>query len=185
MRDVQHRSALGDEPVDEEERILARLRIQHGGRLVEGDAADAHGQHAGDRETLLLSDGEEMGGSLLQLGEVYGGQSRVYAFLYLRSWQTEVLGPESHVLLDRRRDYLIERRLDYEADCLVRVAPADFVRCGAAVDQNPARARSEEAVQQSQQAAFARSVLADDRQVFAPLDAQGEIRYGWRTRVGV
>ena len=53
--DMHDRLSRRDETVQKSEHGLARLGVEHGRRLVEGDAAHVHRQDSGDGEPLLLS----------------------------------------------------------------------------------------------------------------------------------
>ena len=76
------------------------LRIEHGSRLVEDDAARPHGDHARNGHALLLPAGQKMRRMFAVFIHANELRRLVYAAADLLRRHAEVFRRERHILLD-------------------------------------------------------------------------------------
>ena len=117
----QRRSRGTDDPLDGRDHVARALRIEVGRRLVEQDEPGAHGNDPGEREALLLSTGQALGGVVKRHIQAYEVQGVFDAPPYLRARQAEVLAAKCHVAAHSGRNNLRFRILENEPGRGLRV----------------------------------------------------------------
>jgi hypothetical protein len=181
----QHRAALPGELAHDFEDLADQLRVERRGRLVEQHQLRLHGEHAGDRDPLLLAAREALGILGRLVGEAHLLEHRHRPLLGL--------GPGHAEHPARRHCHVVERgqvreqveALEDEADlgtlagefavAQMDISAVDLLLADQrAVDPDMARGRFLEIVDATQQRRPARAAGADDRELLAALDLDAD-----------
>src|SRR5690606_16568881 len=124
------------------------------------DEARLRRDHGQDADQLLLSLGQFVDSAILPSPAAMGSEQVPNASGHGLALQAALGQAEPDFLSDRRKQYLMVGVLEDEAD-LPRERLA-AIRSGPPADQHPARIRQKQAVDQAQQRALARAVVADE-----------------------
>ena len=160
------------QPDDGVQNLLTASRVQHGGWLVQNDAARLHGDDAGNGDALLLSAGEQMG----RVGAVFVHSDRfqgvVHAAADLLRRYAEILRRKGHILLHHVGDQLVVGILKDHANRAADVQKPLLVGGVQSEDVDAAALRQKHGVKMLGKGGFAAAVVAKDCHKAALLNIQ-------------
>ncbi len=122
VRDHHDRSAALVHAFDDREHVIARLRVEHRRRLVEHEHTAVHGEHAGDRDALLLAAAHGGGVGVAQGIHANRAERAVHTVADQRRGHAEILRTERHVRGHGRGHDLVPGVLEDDADRAPRLA---------------------------------------------------------------
>jgi hypothetical protein len=164
--DQHNRDPFSVELVCKGEDCLTSDWIEHRCRLVQHQAARAHGQSASDRDALLLPNGEKVRGPMPPFPHLHRFQRPAHKALNLLSWNAQVLGAKGHVVLDRRRQDLVLRLLEDHRDLRADRWPVVLITRVSAGYAHLTFRRKQQGVQMTRERGLAGSVGADQGDKF-------------------
>jgi len=173
VRDEHHRDArLAVELGDSRKHLAAALRVEHGSRLVEHDAARPHGDDARNGDALLLSAGQKMRRVLAVVVHADEPERLVHAAADLVRGYAEILGREGDILLHHVGDDLVVGVLEDHADAAADLQQQILIPRVHAVDRHAATLRQQDRVEVFGQRRLSAAVVAQDRHKAALLDRE-------------
>ena len=146
--------------------------VQHGGGLVQHNAAGRHSDDTGNGHPLFLSAGEQVGGVLPVLVHAHGLEGVVHPPADLRRGHPQILRGEGHVLLHHVGNDLVVRVLEYHAHGAADVQQFILVGGVDAVHVDFAAGGQQDGVQVLGQGGLAGAVVPQHSHEGALLDVQ-------------
>ena len=169
--DQDDRDAVGLVQLAHDSHNLApALRVEHGGRLVEHHAARHHGDHARDRDALLLAAGQTVRRLLAVFIHADGFEGVVHTFADLSGRHAHVFERERHILFDDRGNQLVVRVLEHHGDGLAHLVGVFLVARVHHIDIAYAAGRQADGVKAARERTLARAVVPQHGDKFAALD---------------
>ena len=152
--------------------LAAALRVEHGGRLIEHNAARHHGDNARDGDALLLSAGQTVRRLRAVFVHTDGMERIVHALADLCGRHAHVLQRKCYILLDHSGDQLVVRVLEHHRNGLADLVGVVFVAGVHHVNVAHAAGRQTDGVEAACECRFARAVVAEHRDELAAPDGQ-------------
>ena len=178
VRDHHDRGAALVHAFDDREHVGARLRVEHRRRFVEHEHAAVHGEHAGDRDTLLLAAAHGGGVGVAQAVHAHRAERIVHTAADQRRRHVEVLRAERHIRGHGRGHNLVFGVLEHDADRAARLAVCAGVGAMRVIEHGVAHQPHRAVVgrgqpgDQARERGFARAVGAHERDALTGADAQ-------------
>ena len=147
--------------------LLPSKGVEHGRRLIKNQHLRLYGEHTGNGYALLLSSRQHVRSRTRIAQHIHCFQGIVYAPMYFLGGHTKVFGPEAHILLDDRGDYLVVGILEYYPDLLSYIQRPALIRRVHAVHGHAPLVRNDKGVHELRHCGFSASVMTDDGNEFA------------------
>ena len=152
--------------------LAAALRVEHGGRLIEYNAARHHGDNACDCDSLLLSAGQTVRRLCTVFVHADGTQCIVNALADLCGRHTHVLQRKCDIFFNNGSDKLVVRILEYHRDGLAHLIGVVFVAGVHHVNVAYAAGRQTDRVEAAGKRTLARAVVTEHRDELAAPDGK-------------
>ena len=152
--------------------LTAALRVEHGGRLIEYNAARHHGDNACDCDSLLLSAGQTVRRLCTVFVHADGTQCIVNALADLCGRHAHVLQRKCYIFLDHSGDQLVVRILEYHRDGFSHLIGVVFVAGVHHVNVAYAAGRQTDRVEAAGKRTLARAVVTEHRNELAAPDGK-------------
>ena len=152
--------------------LTAALRVEHGGRLIEYNAARHHGDNACDCDSLLLSTGQTVRRLCTVFVHADGTQCIVNALADFLGRHAHVLQRKCNIFFNNGGDKLVVRILEYHRDGLAHLIGVVFVAGVHHVNVAYAAGRQTDGVEAAGKRTLARAVVTEHRDELAALDGQ-------------
>ena len=148
------------------------LRVEHGGGLIEHHAARHHGDHARDRDALLLAAGQAVRRLLAVFVHTDRLERVVHALADLRRRHAHVFKRKRHVLLDDCGDQLVVRVLEHHRHGLAHLVGVVFVARVHHIDIAYAAGRQADGIEAARERTLARAVVPQHGDELAAVDCK-------------
>ena len=152
--------------------LTAALRVEHGGRLIEYNAARHHGDNACDCDSLLLSAGQTVRRLCTVFVHADGTQCIVNALADLCGRHAHVLQRKCNIFFNNGSDKLVVRVLEHHRNSLADLVGVVFVAGVHHVNVAYAAGRQTDRVEAAGKRTLARAVVTEHRDELAALDGQ-------------
>ena len=148
---------------DRSDHLFAPARVEHCGSFIQHDALRMHGNHARDRDTLLLSPAQAVRRPSSHFPHAHCPERLFHPFPDVRRRNPLVLQPEAHILLHYGSNDLVVRILEHHARTLTDLP--DISRIQGIIPiyiQRPA-IRHKKGIQMPGKRGFPRSIVTQNR----------------------
>ena len=152
--------------------LTAALGIEHGGRLIEHNAARHHGDNACDGNSLLLSAGQTVRRLCAVFVHADGTQCIVNALADFLGRHAHVLQRKCNIFFNNGGDKLVVRILEYHRDGFAHIVGVVFVVGVHHVNVAYAAGRQTDRVEAASERTLARAVVTEHRDELAAPDGK-------------